>query len=84
MGKVPKSSLLFLAHFYPHNHKKKFIRNDPKFCQKFLDRFSQEKNGEIKMKSQKMVKGGPEEAGFFHTAKIGNLKKKKNQNSIVV
>ena len=36
------------------------------------------------MKSQKMVKGGPEEADFFHTAKIGNLKKKKNQNSIVV
>ena len=87
MGKVPKGTLLFLAHFYPHNPKQIFFSSGmtKKFCQNILDRFSQEKNGEIKMKSQKMEKGGPEEADFFHTAKIGKIsRRKKAQNSVVV
>ena len=33
-------------------------------------------NQEIKIKSQKSVKGGPDGADFLHTDKIGNGKKK--------
>ena len=54
----------------------------PKFGVKnFWTHFHKKQNGEIKMKSQKRVKGGPEEAD--HTAKIG-IFKKKAQNSVVV
>ena len=38
--------------------------------------WEKEKNENIKIKSQKRVKGGPDKADFFHTAKIGNFKKK--------
>jgi len=45
-------------------------------CTKFVANFLQVKSGEIKMKSQKCVKGGPDGADFLHTDKIGNGKKK--------
>ena len=60
-------ALLFLAHFYPHNPPK---RNSDSgmtqiLCQHFLDTFSQEKNGEIKMKSQERVKKAQPRLIFF-------------------
>ena len=48
-------------------------------CKKFVATFLQVKNGEIKMKSQKSVKGGPDGADFLHTDKIGNGKKKSSK-----
>ena len=48
-------------------------------CKNSLATFLQVKNGEIKMKSQKSVKGGPDGADFLHTGKIGHFKKKSSK-----
>ena len=48
-------------------------------CKNVLATFLQVKNGEIKMNSQKSMKGGPDGADFLHTDKIGNGKKKSSK-----
>ena len=52
VGKVPKSTLLFLAHFYPHNQKIIFLTQEwPQFCvNKFWTHFHKEKMENLRRK----------------------------------